>query len=174
MGLLDRLRKARATAAAPPLSGFEPVHETVPKEYERTMGSWATRDRKAYHILKVGTHDTPAGRTRVVGESFYQDALVALAGPHSQVIRFRTELAVLQPDLNNPYDSKAVAVYIGGNHVGHLSRNDAAVLQPALVAVMERTGKPVACKAEIRGSDNYGVVLYFDPIGLRVADSPGA
>ena len=56
-------------------------------QYERTKGdSWEQRDAKAVHVLKVGKdyRGVPANRTKLTGESHYQDALIEITGPPTQ------------------------------------------------------------------------------------------
>ena len=134
-------------------------------EWERRVGdSWARRDRKALNILKVGGDPrvVPENQRKIVGESHCQDALASIAGPPTAGLgRFRTELALLVPEPENPYDPQAVAVHICGQHVGYLSSDDAQVFQPLILDLMSRTGKSVGCKAEIRGSTHYGVDLFY-------------
>lgn len=81
--------------------------------------------------------------------------------PRAGLGRFRTGLALLVPEPENPYEPQDVAVHICGQRVGYLSRDDAQALQPLIVDLMSRTGKPVGCKAEIRGSTSDGVDLFF-------------
>ncbi|MEX1046933.1 MAG: HIRAN domain-containing protein [Actinomycetota bacterium] len=82
--------------------------------------------------------------------------------PLDGIVHIRTELALFVPEADNPHDSNAVAVHIADECVGYLSRTDAKRLGPALTDLCNQ-GKPVGCKAEIRGSDPLGVALYFDP-----------
>lgn len=61
----------------------------------------------------------------IVGESFYQDNLTAVAGPKAEKgVRFKCR-AQLVCDRNNPKDKYAVSVHINGLVVGHLSKTDA-------------------------------------------------
>lgn len=63
----------------------------------------------------------------VVGESFYKAALFNLFGRATDEEGDEREVeAMLRLDDNNPHDSKAVAVFIRGQKVGHLSREMAA------------------------------------------------
>jgi very-short-patch-repair endonuclease len=119
----------------------------------------------------------------VVGESHYQDNLWRLVGgrcrPGAQV---RCEIhALLVAEDNNPYDPNAIAVWVEGLIVGHLSRQDARRYRPGLLALQERYGKPVALAGVIAGggtqSDgpgSLGVFLRHDlgEFGLR-AHGPG-
>lgn len=58
----------------------------------------------------------------VVGESHYQQALEKLCGGRTEDSQERIFEALLVPDDDNPHDSQAVRVEIGGHTVGHLSR----------------------------------------------------
>src|SRR5580658_8764674 len=61
-----------------------------------------------------------------VGESYYQDALEAVAGgrtPFGTRTRLLTVILAREPD--NPYDANAVSVEAGGATLAHLSRDDA-------------------------------------------------
>jgi hypothetical protein len=66
----------------------------------------------------------------VVGESHYQDVLTAIVGgKRPESVRIPTQ-ATLVPELDNPYDPNAVAVYIAGRKVGHLPRPAAQAFAP--------------------------------------------
>jgi hypothetical protein len=55
---------------------------------------------------------------RVVGESYYQDALTAIVGGKGpESVRIPTQ-ATLVPEPDNPYDPNAVAVYIAAGRSG--------------------------------------------------------
>jgi len=61
----------------------------------------------------------------IVGESYRQDEIAAVAGGRTEDgVRLETH-ADLSPEANNPHDANAVAVSIDGHHVGYLSRADA-------------------------------------------------
>ena len=65
----------------------------------------------------------------VVGESYYQENLWRLVGPRWPDERVRHHVyAVLIAEDDNPYDANAVAVWVQGLKVGHLSR-----LMPAVI-----------------------------------------
>ena len=89
----------------------------------------------------------------VVGESRYQDNLWQLVrGQADLTERVRVEIiAVLVAEPDNPYDANAVGVWIDGLKVGHLSRNDARVYQPGLLALQEKHGTPIALSGVIAG-----------------------
>lgn len=113
----------------------------------------------------------------VVGESFHQPALWHLAGASPGKERVREDIcAVLVAEDDNPYDRDAVAVWIGGLKVGHLSREHAQRYRPGLLAQQEALGMPIALPGVIAGggirSDGpgmLGVFLRHDPedFGIR-------
>jgi hypothetical protein len=114
-----------------------------------------------------------AGREdlEVVGESFYQQNLWRLVGQYDPRERVRSAIwAMLVAEDNNPYDANAVAVWVNGLKVGHLSRADARAYRPGLLVLQERYGKPIAlegviCGGGIRedGPGRLGVFLSHDP-----------
>jgi hypothetical protein len=84
----------------------------------------------------------------VVGESYYQDHLWQLAGAQPGAQRVREDIyAVLVGEDNNPYDPNAVAVWISGLKVGHLSRENAQRYRPGLLAQQAALGRPIASRA---------------------------
>lgn len=102
-----------------------------------------------------GTHAPPNldgdELVHAVGESRYQDALLALtggkrtwAGAHSRVV------AQLVPEFDNPNDPNAVEVRIGGELVGYLPREMTARYHH-LIAETIATEGAARCEAEIRG-----------------------
>lgn len=108
----------------------------------------------------------------VVGESHYQDNLWHLVGSDAdRSERVRVKIAaVLAAEPNNPHDANAVAVWIDGLKVGHLSREDARLYQPGLLALQEEYGKPVALAGVLVGRGTHhggtgqlGVFLDHDP-----------
>ena len=107
----------------------------------------------------------------VVGESFYQPNLWHLARAHPGKERVREDIcAVLVAEDDNPYDPDAVAVWISGLKVGHLSRENAQRYRPGLLAQQEALGMPIALPGVITGggirSDGpgkLGVFLRHDP-----------
>jgi uncharacterized membrane protein len=81
--------------------------------------------------------------------------------------------AVLLPEPENPYDAKAVGVWIDGLKVGYLSRNAAQHYQPGLVALQEKLQKKIALSGVIAGSGTgrLGVLLSHDPEDFGVGKS---
>ena len=71
-----------------------------------------------------------------------------LAGARPGRERVRKEIrAVLVPEDDNPYDPNAVAVWIDGLQVGHLSRESAQRYRPGLLAQQQARGVPIALPA---------------------------
>jgi hypothetical protein len=63
--------------------------------------------------------------------------------------------AALLPEPTNRYDRNAVAVFVAGHQVGHLSREDAIIFKPVL-AELARRGKVAMCAATIVGGWDRG------------------
>jgi len=123
-------------------------------------------------MLLDGLHDL-----EVVGESFYQDALwQVVGGRRTERVRVEARAAVLLAESDNPYDPNAISVWINGLKVGHLSRDDAAVYRPGLLALQARHGVPIALAAVVVGGGirrdgpgMLGVWLSHDPADFGVA-----
>jgi hypothetical protein len=105
----------------------------------------------------------------VVGESFYQDNLRAIAGPKSRDGKQHRCMAELVFESDNPADPNSIAVLIVGNKVGHLSRAQ-AVIYRAQFAKLGLTGKPALVAAMIvggfineRNEGHFGVRLDITP-----------
>ena len=60
----------------------------------------------------------------IVGESNYQKALSRFAGGTAKDFQRIETVAEIQCEPDNPYDSNAVVVKIGGQTVGYLARGD--------------------------------------------------
>lgn len=87
----------------------------------------------------------------VVGESHHQEALWSIVGGHTSE-RVRCEvLAMLVAETDNPYDRNAISVWINGLHVGFLSRADAALYRPGLLALQHKHGHLVAMRGDVVG-----------------------
>jgi HIRAN domain len=108
----------------------------------------------------VESVDIPHGAFRcdVVGESHYQDDLLAICGEKLPGRHVRRTTAALIRQTDNPYDQNAVAVHIAGRHVGYLSRDNAATVSPILA-----TRPAVVVEAWITGGwdDGAGDVGFF-------------
>lgn len=97
-------------------------------------------------VLYGGSHDL-----EVVGESHYQDALWRVVGART-TDRVREEVqAVLVAESDNVYDPNAISVWIDGMKTGYLSREDAEVYRPGLLALQTREGKSIGLRGVIVG-----------------------
>jgi hypothetical protein len=68
----------------------------------------------------------------VVGENHYQSSLNQICGGKTKAGHKLECEAHIVPDDNNPFDANAMAVYIGGLKVGHLSRDNAKLWRATL------------------------------------------
>ena len=109
----------------------------------------------------------------VVGESFYQETLRALAGPTGERVRVPIQ-ATLVAEANNKYDANAISVWINDRQVGHLSREDARRLRAGLLALQRQHGAAIALEGVIVGGGDgrpsYGVFLDYDAAAFGVGD----
>ncbi len=97
-------------------------------------------------------HWTDDGRfeLEVVGESRYRDAIRALAGEHGDARADARHPALLLVDDDNPYEDKAVAVFLSGRMVGYLAAKDALAFRQML-ARHEIDGKLTSTDGAVRG-----------------------
>ena len=108
----------------------------------------------------------------VVGESHYQDALTEFVTLLGENLRDGVSLAhyvLLVAEPENPYDRNAVSVWLNGEKVGYLGRDDAAQLQPGVIRLHKEHG-PVALRCKVIGGGlrqdgigMLGVFLRYDP-----------
>lgn len=106
----------------------------------------------------------------VVVESAFQGAIRELAGAHGDSAAAVKTVAVLLPDDLNPYDGKAVAVFVEGRMVGYLALEDALDMRGKL-GRKGLPGAPSSCDAMLRGGGlwqgkrlAYNVVLDIPPV----------
>lgn len=93
---------------------------------------------------------------RVAGTSYRQDALEVVAGGRNFAgTRRRLLTATLVREPDNPHDSNAVRIDVGGVHVGYLPRDGA----PGFHAIIQRltaAGLPSSCRASLTGGWDEG------------------
>lgn len=132
---------SRAARSAPAF--VNPAPEDVLPE------SHAVRVGGPRHNTKEHAPPLPAGEPRrpwspdarefeVAGEWYRRDHLRELfsrAGALSPEGAELHHLAALVPDPTNPYDTKAVAVYVEGLHVGYMQRSDAERYHQAIADI---------------------------------------
>lgn len=97
-----------------------------------------------------GTYDVD-----VVGESRYQDALEKICGGRTEHAQRLEVEAFLVPEDDNPYDSKAVRVYIQDQTVGYLDREFARSFREKMKEI-GLTGVAAKCGAIIVGGWDRG------------------
>lgn len=91
----------------------------------------------------------------VIGEGNYQEALEDISGGYPEEGVNLVVWGDLIPDITNQYDKNAVRVEIGGQLVGHLSREEAKAFRDR-VAKERRQEESFRCKANIRGGWDRG------------------
>ncbi len=156
---------AQASTEAPPPSKRNPDEQGRPETARRDERPAWMRDG-AETALFDGSDDL-----EVVGESYYQENLWRLVGPRWPDDRVRHHVcAVLVAEEDDPHDANAVAVWVQGLKVGHLSRANARRYRPGLLSLQRRYGQPVALNGAIAGGGiredgpgRLGVFLRHDP-----------
>lgn len=106
----------------------------------------------------------------VVGESFYQKELARLVGAHDEQSVEKHCVATLVLEDDNKHDPKAVAVFVNGQKVAHLSREDARSFRRRLGS-KKLSGATTTCDALIVGGGTkrngeklmYGIKLDLKP-----------
>lgn len=88
--------------------------------------------------------------SEVENDSIYQPAIARLAGEHGPGNADEKCLALLVCDDANPFQDKAIAVFIDGQLVGYLAHSDALRLRRAL-GRKDLAGQLTSCDAVIRG-----------------------
>lgn len=115
----------------------------------RASSTTVVRDVSPQQTLPTG------GCVNVVGESHYQRQLVSLAGGKREESARIETTAELVREPENPYDTEAIAVLIGGQHVGYLSRQNARKYK-AVVNETVKNYERATCHATIVGGWNRG------------------
>ncbi|WP_028102146.1 hypothetical protein [Pseudoduganella violaceinigra] len=101
-------------------------------------------------------HWTDEGRFQleVLGESRYSDTIRELAGEHGDGAADTRLKALLLADDNNPYEDKAVAVFLNSEMVGYLAPKDAMAFR-TMLARQAIPGQLTSTDAVIRGGQLY-------------------
>jgi hypothetical protein len=133
-------------------------HETVPS----SPSSEVSRDTATL---------SPGSTVQVVGESHYQESLIAICGPPTAEGYSLECVAELRPEPDNVHDPAAIAVFITGLQVGYLSREDArrfgALVGEAIAERGVATCNGVVLGGWDRGDDDRG------GCGVRLQFAPG-
>jgi hypothetical protein len=164
-----------ATPVGAPPAQLDPFSTGLRFQYRRAVIQAAparapTQRRRltgtSWKLVRLANH----GRVAVVGESFYQPALIAITGRHEwkEVQKQCTAILLLEP--RNPHDPNAVRVEIKRQLVGYLSRADAVSYGPYLRRLARFRRLP-CCEALISGrgpgseTQHMGVFLYISAPG---------
>jgi hypothetical protein len=158
------------------IGGVRILHRIFPRRPDNPRDSTSTHGRRVSKpaldvVLYGGGHEL-----EVVGESHYQDALWQAVGRRTTE-RVRVEIqAVVVAESDNAYDPNAISVWIAGNKVGHLSREDAEAYRPGLLELQAREGKSIGLRGIIVGGGVrqdgpgfLGVCMSHDPVDFGVA-----
>lgn len=123
MGLLDGLFRSRRGGEARALAAMEVAEAAADDDEE---------------IVEV----------EVVGESYRQDALTAIAGPKEFASKSERVGVTLRCEPSNQYDANAIRVEVMGQLVGYVQRDVASVLAPP---TRERSGGVLEARGLIVG-----------------------
>lgn len=135
--MLDRMRRMLG-------GGAQAVPASGPIAPDAVRARALIFDRSDAHVVEV------------VGESFHQRELEALAGGRGPDGVERSEhVAGLMMEPSNPVDRNAIEVQINGMAVGHLSRADAIAYHPVLER-LARNRLMMGCPAVLTGGWDRG------------------
>lgn len=190
-GLDTRLSLSRISAAEPLATAImnmrspgpgagQPAARTSPEARPPTSRSESSTVLRGIPALPPAAVEFVAapsdGRVPIVGESYYQPALLRAAAGRVATPEFETHIparAVLIPEPRNPHDANAVRIDVvtpaGLETAGYLARPIAAKYQPGLLAL--GPGHLVTCEARITGGGHgrfHGCYLYLGPPELSV------
>ncbi len=150
---------------------IQPAAQDFTASHRGARPAWMQDGLRA--ALVGGTDDL-----EVVGESHYQASLWRLAGAEDRSERVRIPItALLVPEVDNPHDPQAVAVWVDGLKTGHLSRADARLYRPGILALHLSEGCPVAVPGVIAGGgldgDRKGLLGVFLSVDREMFQVPG-
>ena len=112
----------------------------------------------------------------IVGESYHQDALAAISGPKGAGGKQMAVGTTLRCEPRNQYDPNAIRVEVMGQQVGHVAREQAALVCPAMMGhfggVMEAPGMIVGGWRDQGSEGHYGIRVWITTkemtrLGLR-------
>ena len=138
--LLSALR--RGSPSAPRIAPGRAIQNTSP---QFSLASEASESERTPHCRGDGSFSVAA-----VGESFYRAKIAAIAKNPAGSSALVYCTAMLFLDDGNEFDSRAVAILIEGEKVGHLCREDAVSFREGL-AQCGYANKRTTCDAVLRG-----------------------
>ncbi|MFP1683333.1 HIRAN domain-containing protein [Alloalcanivorax sp. C16-1] len=117
-----------------------------------------TRSPYEAHIRSTGRFDI-----NVAGESFYQEALIDIEARLGRGWDDEGLQAFIVPEDDNPHDRNACGVYIDGEKVGHLSRENAREFRKKIGGRLLRDHSHFGVRARLVGGQpdkpSFGVIL---------------
>lgn len=124
-----------------------------------------TQREQAADQVRAETDDSDIVEVEVRGESHHQDALAAIAGPKEETAKQFLVGVTLRCEPNNEYDENAVRVEVMGQLLGHVGREHAAVISPALHnkcgGVIEARGLIVGGWRDRDSEGHYGIRVWL-------------
>lgn len=135
---------------------------------KRLFGGGPTAaERTERLVVEAGVADAPGDLVEIeaVGESYHQDALERIAGPKEADGKEVRVGVTLRREPENEYDANAVRVEVMGQLVGHVAREMAEQLSPALAPVggaIETQGIIVGGWRDRDSEGSYGIRVWLD------------
>lgn len=176
MGLLDRFRRTPQAATWPAPTAQHGNSSATSSSINVDVGGSNHTITISYfgggREIRGLPSDPPTlpvgGQVNVVGESYYEEAFLRLAGGRCAEGYRAPCTARLVPEPDNPYDSMAVAVHIGNHKIGHLSREEARGYRSFIDETIQLQGQATSAAIINGGWDrgggdagSFGVVLSF-------------
>lgn len=156
------------------LGGIVGAHKAVSRSRSQRSSNQPTKSsstRKAQFTPAFVWDTDDSFEFEIVGESFYQDELRLAAGDHGNSSANVEVDALMVPEDDNEHDDKAVAIYVMGRKVGHMSKVDARKFRRRL-STKKVGGQVTQCRALITGGGlqrstgeryHYGISLGIKP-----------
>jgi hypothetical protein len=144
---------------------------TEPRSALRDLEGWLgpSRDQSPAappppEPLGHGTVELPSGQhRRVAGLSFHTATLrrITRVSPETQGAGWNV-IATLVRETDNPHDSNAIGVWVDGEQIGHVNRDDAVALAP-LLDDLESESCRSTCRCRIYGGNEgiFGADLWI-------------
>lgn len=127
-------------------------------EFDRGRPQWMVNGGDAR------LHDVEYDLTgEVVGESRREQEIRKILAAYGEaegggwVAAYRH--ALLVPEIGNPHDDKAIAVWVDGLLVGYIPRDEAQTARPSIEAAIRQHGKAFAVECRVLGKDYVSVRL---------------
>jgi hypothetical protein len=124
------------------------------------------RDEEAVEVfMAAAAEGVDLVEIETKGASYRQDVLEAISGPKGETGKRMLVGLTLRCEPDNAHDPHAVRIEIMGQHIGYVSRRDAALLGPRLSAncggAIEARGLVVGGWKHDRSEGTYGVRVWL-------------